>query len=175
MTTPKYNPLVPENPSNSLDITQPDFLNNFLSLFNAFKVNHSSLDSTTEIGNHTIIELLEQEDSQQTDVGEISIYSKDVEGQTDQIFIRYQNGVEVQYTNYQIYSLKQRGKQTSYFTSLPGGILIYFGLRNPSTNSQPSLVELQPSICKNIISVSLTPVATGSSSLDKQAKNLVQA
>jgi hypothetical protein len=165
-----FNPGVPENPSDELAISQPQLMNNFLQLYNYFLKNHLPIDAASGAGNHTIIELLEQSNSKQTDVSEISVYTKDVEStgitdQTDQIFIRYQgNGQEFQYTNYQIYSIQPTPSQTSYFTFLPGRILIYFGTFQNLPNN---ILSLFPPVATNIISVSTCP--SGSATLKARA------
>src|ERR1044072_1962632 len=86
-----------------LAVSQGDFLTNFSQLYNAFAKNHVALDAVTSAGNHTNIELLQQNTSPQTNIGEISLYSKPVADQTNQLFLRYQgNAQEVQVTAYQI-------------------------------------------------------------------------
>lgn len=152
MQPPIYNPNVPENLSDTLADSQPEFLDNFLKLYNTFKVNHVALDAGATAGNHTIVQLLEQGQAIQTDLNEISVYTKDVAGQTDQVFLRYQgNGQEIQLTNYQIYSINS----TTFFTFLPGKILVYFG----SFTTLPSnVLSLFPAIAKKIMSVSFCPI-----------------
>ncbi len=156
--TPQYNPNVPLITDSFAD-WQVDFIQNFQVLYNAFNTNHIPLDSVSNAGNHTYIELVEQESPQQVNVSEMALYTKDVIGQTDQLFMRYQgNGTEFQYTNYQIYSIDPTPTQTFYFTFLPGGLIVFFGLY---TQSGPILPEtniyLKPEIAKNIVSVNLTP------------------
>lgn len=155
-----YNPNVPQNPSDSLAQSQPEMLANFLTLYNAFLVNHVSLDDITTAlrGNHTIIELVEQDHSFQTDLGEISIYTKDVPGQTDQVFLKYQGnpGQEFQFTNYQIYSVNS----TNFFTFLPGRNILYFGSFAALPNN---ILTLTPAIARVIISISFCPIGAASS------------
>src|SRR6185295_15125291 len=120
--------------------------------------NHTSLDSGSDAGIHTIVQLVEQEEPFQTDPSEISIYSKDVTSQADQIFLRYQgNGQEFQYTNYQLYALTSNQFQTKFFSFLPGKILIYFGSIFPKA-PPANVLDLSPYISKNIISISLCPI-----------------
>jgi hypothetical protein len=161
MQSDGYNPNVPENPSDSLSDSQPELLQNFLTLYNTFMANHVSLDDPTAAirGNHTIVELLEQDHQFQTDVGEISVYTKDVPGQTDQIFLQYQGnpGQEFQFTNYQIYSVNP----TNFFTFLPGKTLLYFG---SFTNLPNNILTLTPPIAKGIISINFCPIGAASSS-----------
>lgn len=147
MSTPIYGQNVPEFITDSLAVTQPDFQDNFLSLFNIFSKNHNF---TT--GNHTYAQLLEQVNPQQTNVNQISIYTKDVSSQTDQLFLRYQgNGQEFQYTNYQIYRLPEQPSISQFFSFLPGGIIVYFGFYASLKNND---LPLQPAVCKNIITYS---------------------
>jgi hypothetical protein len=163
MSTPVYDPSVPEFPSDGLATSQPEILSNFQTLYNVFLKNHIPLDDPTVPGNHTIIELLEQKNSQQTDLGEISIYSKLVEGQTDQLFIRFQgNSNEVQLTNYQIYSLNQPTGQTAFFTFLPGKLLLYFGSFTASGGTRPTpfVLSLLPAVAINIVSIDTCAIGT---------------
>jgi hypothetical protein len=163
MTTqpPLYDPNTPEFPSDSFATSQPQLLDNFQALFNAFVTNHISLDATSNAGNHTNIQLIEQENPLQTDASEINVYTKDAPGQTDQIFLRYQgNGVEFQYTNYQLYSIPNFIGQTTNFTFLPGRVIVYFGaLFQPNVKQ----IFLYPQIARKIISISLVssgPIAS---------------
>lgn len=156
MTSPRektkvFNPATPLLKEIISD-SQVSFLDNFKILYDIFKNNHIALDATTNAGNHTIVQLLQQPENSdfQTDAGEISVYTKNVEGQTDQIFLRYQgNQEEFQYTNYQIYEISSKSKQTFFFTFLPGKIIAYFGVIKPKSNTFQ--LELKPRIAKNII------------------------
>lgn len=143
-----YDRNVPADRGDSLSETQPQLLNNFETLFNAFLRNHISLDAASNAGNHTVIELLRQQNALQTNLNEFSIYAKNVVGQTDQVFMRFQsNGLELQFTNYQIYSTSP----SNFFTFLPGNIIVYFG-RIPLGNP---VFDLIPTVATNIFSVSL--------------------
>jgi len=167
MTTPNYNQNVPTPNMNFAD-WQTNFISNFQQLAIAFAKNHVALDATSNNGNHTILELFEQSQAQQTNVGEFSMYVKNVEGQTDQVFMRNQgNGIEYQFSNYQIYPLTPTPTQTSYFTFLPGGIIVYFGrfYPGPPNTTLPfpfpgGSLDLSPHILKNIISVNFCPLGT---------------
>lgn len=155
---PPYNPNVPQFPSDDLATTQAPLLNNFRQIYNKFLVNHIRLDSASDAGIHSIVELKEQENAFQTDLSEISVYTKDVGDQTDQIFLRYQkNGQEFQYTNYQLYSLQSNQFQTKFFTFLPGKILVYFGSFFPKA-PPANVLDLSPYVAKNIITISLCPI-----------------
>ena len=171
-----YDPNVPTSPDQALSDTQPLFLNNFLQLYDIFKQNHVPLDAVSGAGNHTIIQLYEQENVFQTNVGEISVYTKDAPGQTDQIYLKYQGtaGPELQFTNYQLYSLQPTTTQTSYFTFLPGRILVYFGQCSTVATLLPpnATLNLLPPIAKNIITVCVTPL--GSTAAYKPSINVQQ-
>lgn len=159
MTAPIYNPNVPENVTDSYAVTQPSLQANFQSLYDIFKINHIPLDSLTEIGNHTHSDLFQQNGPIQTGVSELALYTKKVDEQTTQLFMRQQgNGTEIQLTNYQIYSINN----VSFFTFLPGGIIVYFGQAGAFVDPlNPNIVvqALNPQISKNIMSVSLCPVS----------------
>jgi len=78
--------------------------------------------------------------------------------------MRYQgNGKEFQLTQYQIYSIKSTPQQTSYFTFLPGGIIVYFGRVN-ATGTQFTL-NINPAVCTNITGINLCPIGDVSSNL----------
>lgn len=156
MTQPiNYDPNFPLV-KNSYGSWQPQFLQNFTQLALAFAQNHVPLTAASDQGNHTIIQLLEKENPQQTNVSEFSVYSKPVEysdKSTDETFMRFQgNGTEFQYTNYQIYPLTI---PNSYFTFLPGKIICYFGLLNAGPGKFKNL-PLNPPIAKNIMSANFT-------------------
>ena len=164
-----YNPNVPENPSDFLATSQLDILNDFTSIFNIFLKNHSALNSATA-GNHTNIQLLDLENDPQTGVNEISLYAKKIEGQTDQLFLRYSgNTQELPVTNYQIYSLLPTPTQRSFFTFLPGGIIAYFGDFTTLVNNT---LNLLPPLAKKIITVSFCPSSVSPGF--KPAVNIVQ-
>ena len=133
---------------------QEAFQQNFTQLGSAFEKNHIALDATSNAGNHTIIELLQQSGKPQVGTTEFAIYSKDVPGQTDQVFMRYAgNGTEFQFTNYQIYKVTD----IAFFTFLPGGIICYFGLFTPTQTIRPiKPLDLFPPVAKNIFSVNFT-------------------
>jgi hypothetical protein len=160
MIPPTYNPNVPQGPSSSIGQGQQDFLLNFQTLYDAFVKDHIALDAAADKGNHTVIELLQQTEQFQTNAGEISIYSKNISEQTDQVFLRYPgNQDEFRFTNYQIYPLEPLPFQTSYITFLPGNILVYFGVFVPNlAPPEVSALVLLPYVAKNIISVNLTPL-----------------
>ena len=159
MTNPTYNPNIPQ-PKTFISDSQDDFLNNFQAIYNAFQENHVPLDAASNAGNHTYLELLQQAANSefQSDIGEINIYTKNVEGQTDQIFLKYPNLPEIQFTNFQIYPLNQTPQQTTYITFLPGKILVYFGMINPNNN--PFDLQLFPYVAKVITGVNLCPIGT---------------
>jgi len=147
-----------------LAVSQGDFLTNFSQLYNAFAKNHVALDAVTSAGNHTNIELLQQNTSPQTNIGEISLYSKPVADQTNQLFLRYQgNAQEVQVTAYQIYQSQSLPWQISFFTFLPGNIIVYFGIGDLPRSPNGNTVWFPPYVMKNVISCyfcaqSVTPV-----------------
>lgn len=172
-----YDPNTPKAPSESLADSQEQFLVNFSQLYNIFEVNHIPLDAASNAGNHTIVQMLEQTNSPQTDTGEISVYVKnDVTspnnlGTTDQIFIRPQgNATEYQLTCYQIYGLTPLATHVPYFTFLPGRILVYFGqiIQLPQNN----ILSLYPPIAKKIITVS--GCALGATPLPKQSADPIE-
>ena len=174
MTTPApvYDPKIPPGPSTSIGDGQTDFLENFMALYNAFMVNHVPLDASESSGDHTIIQLLDQTGQFQTNAGEISVYAKqildsdDIPTQSDQIFMRYQgNAQEFAFTNYQLYNVVTPNPlDRYYFTSLPGGLIVYFGLVNVKLANQgfgeSFPFKLLPAICKNIMSVNFCTVGT---------------
>jgi hypothetical protein len=158
MTTPadQYNPNVPKT-DDDLATSQGNFLSNFQQLYDAFLKNHVALDDPTNPGKHNVIELLSSNDPFNTNVSELSFYAKPVEGQTDQLFMRYQgNETEVQMINYQLYSLQQTPNvKLQYFSFLPGRILVYMGI--DTIPGYPFMLNLLPPIAKNIIACNFCP------------------
>jgi hypothetical protein len=117
--------------------------------------NHVKLDDATVAnrGNHTVVQFPEQTVDPQTGITEFSIFAKDVATQTDQLFFVYPgNTPVVQFTNYQIYSVTPTAQQTTYFTFLPGGLLIYFGTFGPFVYGVNSTLFLNPPVAKNLVS-----------------------
>jgi hypothetical protein len=171
MTTPDnpppvFNPNVPQI-KDTIAKSQIDFLDNFSTLYDAFSVNHVALDAASDAGNHTVIQLLEQPTNSQFQTGttQISVYAKDVVGQTDQMFLRYGgNQPEFQYTNYQIYPLALGNGLTPFFVVLPGGIIVYFGIMAfqglPTLGGPFRKLVLTPAIAKNIISANFCNLGT---------------
>lgn len=155
-----FDPLVPQEFSDSLAETQLPLMNNFFQLFQAFAQNHVSLDASSGAGNHTIIQLSEIPFTTlpQTGVGEISIYSKFAVDQTDQVFLTYQgDGQEIQLTNYQIYTIDPTQPPLRFFTFLPGRVIVYFGtVLTQGLNSYDFI--LAPSPATNILALSFCPI-----------------
>lgn len=165
MTNPiHYDPNTPYTKLSFAD-WQIQFIQNFTQLATAFAENHVPLDhATTAIrGNHTYVKMPEQTGDPQTGSQEFSIYSKDVDNQTDQLFFTYPgNTPVVQFTNYQIYSVTPTSRQTTYFTFLPGKLLIYFGTFGPFSGGslETNILKLNPPVAKNILSVQLCTKGT---------------
>lgn len=146
-----YNPNTPIN-TDFINASQTDILSNFATFYTAFLANHVPLDAPSGAGNHTIVQMPEQETAFQTDVGEISVYTNFAESSTDQVFIRYQNNqIPFQFSNYQIYSIPAADGYISFFTFLPGNVLVYFGAVN--ITGFPFPFKLNPPIAKNIIAM----------------------
>lgn len=160
MTTPiDFDPLIPQS-TDTISITQGNLVNNFRDLYDVFATNHTPLDDAINGGNHEVVQLVRQEVSVSTQAPEIAIYSKNVNGQTDQLFMRYgANGKEFQITNWQIYSIDATNTQTSYFSFLPGGIIVYFG-RVFTNNSTTANILLNPTVKNNIMGINLGGINT---------------
>lgn len=154
-----FNKNVPQV-STTFDQWQKLFVRNFAQLATAYRINHVSLTNSAGLGNHTIVQLVEQEDDLkiQTNLGEFAIFTRNVADQTDQVFMQFQgNGQEFQYTAYQLYNISVRSQQTAFFTILPGNLVVYFGTLN-GKNSGGTSIDLRPPVAKNIISVAFTPI-----------------
>ncbi len=158
MTQPVYQPKIPI-PSNSIAESQMDFLTNFSQLSLAFGIDHIPLNDPSNPGNHSVARLIERETGPATGTSEVSLYSKNVVNQTDQLFLReIGNSAEIQYSNYQILPLQpiKQGNvvvQVPFYSFLPGGIIIYFGYCVPLAS--PFNLILEPAICTNIFGVNL--------------------
>jgi hypothetical protein len=170
--TPKYEPNIPQEES-TVGNNQVPFLNNFNQLFLAFGNDHIALNDPTNAGNHSVIKLAEQGNTDDeipsdpaTNIGEIAFYSLKPTDQTDQIFFRQQNNADpVQYTNYQIYPLApiMQGSvvvQRPFFSFLPGNIIVYFGTFTPNANPFDLIIE--PVVSTNIYGVNLGVLNTPS-------------
>ncbi len=158
-TPPPYNTGIPE-PETTIAEAQTLFQNNFIRLFEAFSKDHVSLNELNNAGNHNVIQLVELSQPEATQSLEIAIYSKKVEGQTDQLFMRYQgNGKEFQLTEYQIYSIVPTDKQEAYFTFLPGKIIVYFG-RVFSAGTTSFNIDINPPVAQNVSGVNLGGIGT---------------
>lgn len=175
MTNPiNYDPNTPRVNLSYAD-WQIQFSQNFQQYNIAFLKNHLGF-SSGNAGSHTIIQMPEQDADPQTGSVDFAIYTKNVEEQTDQIFFQYPgNTPVVQFTNYQIYSVVPRispnTPQTSFFTFLPGGLLIMFGSFGPfNTANGGNTLFLFPPVAKNIAAINLciqgtTPNYTPSTTL----------
>ncbi len=159
MTTPPYNPQIPVSDDTIAD-GQAAFLTNFSTIFSAFGINHVALNDATNPGNHSVIQLIEQDLPRSTQSQEVVVYSKKVADQTTQLFMRYPlNGKEFQLNQYQIYAVNHiPNQQAAFFTILPGGIIVYFGFVIPTKDSFP--IQLEPAICKNLMGINLCPIGT---------------
>lgn len=156
---PIYDPNVPSDPSDNLAVTQPELLDNFKSLFTQFLKNHVGLDETGA-GNHTYVHMLQQSTDLQTGATELNIYPKEVEGQTTQLFLRQAGNADpIQLTAYQIYGVPETDNQISYFTFLPGNIIVYFGSFGTLPDSK---LILTPPVCRKVITVSFCQKTTSS-------------
>ncbi len=161
---PEYNPGIPLIET-TIAQAQKLFQGNFLTLFDAFGLNHVALDDPTNPGNHNVIQLVELSNSETTLPQEIAIYSKKVDGQTDQLFMRYQgNGKEFQLTEYQIYAIPATSKQESYFTFLPGKIIVYFG-RVFSKGTKSFNIDINPAPRSNLSGLNLGGIRTDASQI----------
>lgn len=164
-----YDPNAPGK-DNSIGDWQEMFLENFSVLYNVFAKNHIALDAGSTAGNHSFVELAEQPKGIETGLDEVSLYSKKVEGQTDQVFLRYpNNGTEVQLTNYQIYSLAQQQPGT-FFTMLPGKVLVNFGAFVATSDFKQ--IFLKPGISRNIITISIC--ASGVNPASKPMAHIIE-
>lgn len=164
MTTPdKYNNAIPQ-PNQTIADSQNDFLVNFSQLFAAFGIDHVALNDPTNPGNHNKATLFQQPLSLFTGISEVAFYSKDRKFQTTQLFFREQgNQQEFQYSNYQLFTIKDifsggAVRQTTAFSFLPGNIIVYFGRINPG--SETFTLELNPVVCNNIAAVNFCPIGT---------------
>jgi hypothetical protein len=163
--TPFYQPNTPLITTTFAD-WQINFLNNFKRLSDSFAVNHIPLESTSNPGNHTYVDLLTRGTNPQTSKSDFSIFSaqdpntNDLPEKITQLFMSFQNNQIFQFTNHQIYPITpQQPNQTQYFTFLPGSLIVYFGkiscagLINVNILLNPAIAKV-----KGILSVNLTAV-----------------
>lgn len=156
----QYNQNIP-TANDDLATSQAQFLSNFQQLFLAFAQNHVNFSAGSTAGNHTVVELLSSPTGFETSAGEISLFAKPVAQQVDQLFLRYQgNTQDVQYTNYQVYpSTPIQPGQANFFTTLPGGLIVYFGSVVFSATAL-NYLYMDPFVCKSLLSVNFCPVGT---------------
>lgn len=149
------------------DLWQVQFQANFQRMSQSFLVNHVPLENASKTGNHTIIQMPEQPEDRkiQTNIGDFAIFTRLVEDQADQVFMQYEgNQPEFQYTNYQLYTIKDRQDknkktiQKTYFTTLPGNLMLIFG--SVLIKDKKWEIVLTPPVMKNIISVNMTTIGT---------------
>jgi hypothetical protein len=161
MTTPTkyYDPNTPLIKTTFAD-WQVNFQANFERLSTAFASNHVPLESLSNAGNHTYIELIQRPSIPETSLSEFSIYALEDSFKITQLFMCFQNNQSFQYTAHQIYPIKpQIATQTTFFSILPGSVVAIFG-KTSSTGTNGFTIELNPPIIKDngIISICLTPV-----------------
>lgn len=150
------NTYLPNTPTRQLPFAkwQIQFQQNFRKLAEAFAQNHVALDDpTTAIrGNHTVVEMPAQKNNvPQTGATEYALYSKIVTDQTTQAYLTFPSNTPViQYTNYQLYELNDPG---TYFTFLPGGLIVYFGSFTPTLRGSNFTFKLNPPVAKNVIAM----------------------
>lgn len=143
------------------------FLKNFEQMSLAFKQNHIPLEDPSLSGNHTIVQMPEQAEGTKvkTNIGDFAIFTRLIEGQTDQVVMQSEGNLpEFQYTNYQIYPVKDVKDgatvvQKTYFTTLPGKMIVIFGSKLATKGKIPT-IRLLPPVIKNIVSVNLTLIGT---------------
>lgn len=180
MTIDNY---LPNTPTKQLPFAkwQIQFQQNFRKLGAAFSQNHIALDNATSSirGNHTVIEMPDIKNNvPQTSSIEYALYSKIVPEQTAQLYLTFPaNTPVVQWTNYQIYELKE---PDTYFTFLPGGILVYFGSFTPTSKPFNATFYLNPPIAKNVISIQIctkgtNPQATPSAVMNADQDGIIKS
>lgn len=155
-TNPVYTPNIPQ-PKDIISNSQDQFLQNFEVLYNAFAENHLALDAVSGAGNHTVIQLAETPKNRnyQTDNNEISMYCRNVMGQTDQLFMRYEgNKPEFQFSNQQPTITHTPNVNSTFITFFPGNLVVFFG-----TTGGTSL-SLEPYPLSNICSATFCAVGT---------------
>lgn len=180
MTVNNY---LPNTPTKQLPFAkwQIQFQQNFRKLAAAFSQNHVALDDATSAirGNHTVIEMPEVKNTvPQVSATEYALYAKIVPEQTSHAYLTFpSNTPVVQWTNYQIYELKT---PDTYFTFLPGGIIVYFGSFTPSKKPLSLTFNLNPPVAKNIISIQLctkgtSPQPTPSAVLEAEQDGFIKS
>ncbi len=156
---PGYENSIPQ-PNDTIGASQTPFLTNFAQLFNAFDNDHVPLNAVSNAGNHNVARMNLNPFSLTTNLSEVAFYGKGRKYQTTQMYFREEaNGLEYQYSNYQIYPLPHITNnnglvQVPYFSWLPGNIIVYFGsLNNFGANQFP--IILNPVVCNNILGIQL--------------------
>jgi len=153
--TPEFTPNTPQA-KDIIGSSQDQFLQNFQTLYNAFAKNHVALDAVSGAGNHKVIDLSQQNKNIQTSNNELSMYSRDVTGQTNQLFMRFENNQpEFQFSNQQPTFTHSPGVNTTFITFLPGNLVVFFGTVGPTGS-----LSLEPYPLSNICSATFCAVGT---------------
>lgn len=152
-----YDGAIPQ-PLDTLPDSQIDFQNNFRVVFDKFHVNHVDFatpeTASPDEGKHIKVDYVRQPVAQQTIIDEMAIYDKAV-NDIDQLFLRFQqNSNETQWTAGQIYELGNN----RYYTFVPGGFIVYFGVIATSGNPTSFFLDPKPT---NIVSAFFSGVNAG--------------
>lgn len=112
-----YNQNIPQ-PTDQLDVSQVDLLNNFQAIKTLIDINHVTFDAVGQ-GKHTQVTLPENAAPTNTGAAEGNIYSQEspLTGNTELYWQRENNGTRIEWTG-------RSNTVTSGWTRLPSGILI---------------------------------------------------
>ena len=169
LPNPVYTTNIPQ-PKNIIGNSQDQFLQNFQTLYNAFAANHIALDAVSGAGNHTVIQLTETPVTTnfQTNMNEVSLYAREVQGQTDQLFMRFEgNQPEFQFSNQQPTITHSPFVNTTFITFLPGNLVVFFG-----TVGAVGSISFNPYPLSNVVSA--TFCAEGTTPRNTPFTNLIK-
>ena len=119
-----YNQNIPQ-PTDRISVSQPQILANFLSIFNAFNLNHVPFNAPGE-GKHAFLEMPVQNPVPVTGAGEVGIYCRTspITATPQLVFQRPSNGTVIEFTSAgpNITSQLMIG-----WARLPSGVLLKWG------------------------------------------------
>lgn len=120
-----YNGNIPQ-PNDIPALSQPQLLNNFSALQDAFNKNHVALSDIVNRGLHKFVEMPVQSGAQTTAVGEIELHAQTSNGRSCLYYSRDNDAT----TLTQLTVGVKPFKSTSGYSFIPGGMIIQWGQEN---------------------------------------------
>lgn len=148
--------LIPQ-PTDTLNQSQADILENFTQIQTGFALNHIDFDNGSETGKHKFIQMPQQTSAPTTNMTEMALYTKDVSG-TPQLFLKTSNNLN----EYNISGLNAPTTSEGW-TILPSGLRLVWGSFT-ANGSTPAVFPAGLPAFNQIYSVQVSALRTGGSS-----------